>query len=328
MRKLFFILILPFLLLAKSDNCTFKNSDYEDICKKAVNNGVSYEYANNFLLSYFKTKKFDEVSYKYLQPQYIAQHKKNEKKANNTLVKYVSEMVVHLREYKEVYDFVEKEYGVNREIITAILIKETRLGKIKPSHDAFIVFNTLVLRVKPNSQREKWLLEMGKTNMISIIIHCYKRGVAPLECNLPSSYAGAIGIPQFMPNSFVYAKGYKTEIGDLTKMEDSIVSVANFLNQKAEFTSLLDWNKVPDIVSIESKWYDFEFENSDASFVYASNKKGDKLYKCFTCDNEELDYLRDYTKKIMSYNNSSNYAIGVMRLAYEAQRELLLSKNQ
>jgi len=325
MKKLFLILTLSLILFAKNDNCSFKNKDYEDICKKVISNGVSYEYANNFLLSYFKMKKFDEVSYKYLQPEYIAHHKKSEKKANNTLVKYISEMVVHLREYEEVYDFVEKEYGVNREIIAAILIKETRLGKIKPSHNAYIVFNTLVLRVKPTTQREKWLLNMGKTNMVSIITHCYKRGVAPLECNLPSSYAGAIGIPQFMPNSFVYAKGYKTEIGDLTKMEDAIVSVAYYLHEKAEFTALLDWSKTPDIVEIESKWYDFEFENSDASFVYASNKKGDKIYKCFTCDKAELDYLRDYTKKIMSYNNSSNYAVGVIRLAYEAQRELLLS---
>lgn len=328
MTKLFFILTLPLILFAKYDNCSFKNKDYEDVCKKAVENGVSYNYANDFLLSYFKTKKFDEISYKYLQPEYIAQHKKNEKKANNTLVKYISEMVVHLREYEEVYDFVEKEYGVNREIIAAILIKETKLGKIKPSHNAFIVFNTLVLRVKPNSQREKWLLNMGKTNMVSIITHCYKRGVAPLECNLPSSYAGAIGIPQFMPNSFTYAKGYKTEVGDLTKMQDAIVSVAYYLHEKADFTALLDWNKVPDIVEIESKWYDFEFENSDASFVYASSKKGDKVYKCFTCENKELDYLREYAKKIMSYNNSSNYAIGVMRLAYEAQRGLLLSKSE
>ncbi len=328
MRKLFFILAIPIFLFAKYENCSFKNKNYEDICKKAVNSGVTYEYANEFLLSYFKTKKFDEVSYKYLQPEYIAQHKKNEKKANNTLVKYISEMVIHLREYEEVYDFVEKEYGVNREIIASILIKETRLGKIKPSHDAFVVFNTLVLRVQPNSQREKWLLNMGKTNMVSIITHCYKRGVAPLECNLPSSYAGAIGIPQFMPNSFVYAKGYKTEIGDLTKMEDAIVSVANFLHEKAEFTAMLDWSKIPNIVELESKWYDFEFENSDASFVYASSKKGDKIYKCFTCGNVELDYMREYTQKIMSYNNSSNYAVGVMRLAYEAQRELLLTKSK
>jgi membrane-bound lytic murein transglycosylase B len=306
------------LLFAKHDNCEFKNRDYTDICNKVVKNGVSYKYANKFLLSYFKTQKFDEVSYKYLQPKYIQTHKKNEKKANNVLVKYVPDMIEHLKEYAEVYDFTEQKYGVNREIIAAILIKETKLGKIKPTHDAFIVFNTLVLRTEPNTPREKWLISMGKTNMASIITYCYKKGVSPEECNLPSSYAGAVGIPQFMPNSFVYAQGYKSEIADLTKMEDAIVSASKFLHEKADFSELIDWRKIPDIVSIESTWYDYEFLNENASLVYEQNSKSQKKYDCFTCDKQELSYLREYAKRIMRYNNSSNYAIGVMRLAYDA----------
>ncbi|MCK9472768.1 lytic murein transglycosylase [Sulfurimonas sp.] len=318
MPKIFFTLLFSTLLFAKHDNCEFKNRDYTDICNKVVKNGVSYKYANKFLLSYFKTQKFDEVSYKYLQPKYIQTHKKNEKKANNVLVKYVPDMIEHLKEYAEVYDFTEQKYGVNREIIAAILIKETKLGKIKPTHDAFIVFNTLVLRTEPNTPREKWLISMGKTNMASIITYCYKKGVSPEECNLPSSYAGAVGIPQFMPNSFVYAQGYKSEIADLTKMEDAIVSASKFLHEKADFSELIDWRKIPDIVSIESTWYDYEFLNENASLVYEQNSKSQKKYDCFTCDKQELSYLREYAKRIMRYNNSSNYAIGVMRLAYDA----------
>lgn len=322
MSKIFFTLFLSTLLFAKYDNCQFQNKDYIDVCEKVVKDGVSYEYANKFLLSYFKTQKFDEVSYKYLQPKYIATHKKNEKKANNVLVKYVPDMVAHLKEYAEVYDYSEQKFGVNREIIAAILIKETRLGKIKPTHDAFIVFNTLVVRTKPDSTREKWLLNMGKTNMSSIITHCYKKGVTPEQCNLPSSYAGAVGIPQFMPNSFIYTEGYKTEVADLTKMEDAIMSASKFLHEKADFTELIDWRKIPDIVDIESKWYEYEFENDNASLVYEKSTKSDKVYDCFTCNKDELTYLREYTKKIMRYNNSSNYAIGVMRLAFDAHQGL------
>jgi len=310
------------LLFAKYTNCDFQNKNYEEVCQKVVKNGVSYEYANKFLLSYFKTKKFDEVSYKYLQPKYIKSHRKSEKKANNVLVKYIPKMIKHLQEYKEVYDFSEKKYGVNREIIAAILLKETKLGKIKPTHDAFIVFNTLVVRTKPNSSREKWLLKMGKTNMVSIITHCYKKGVTPKQCNLPSSYAGAVGIPQFMPNSFIYSEGYKTKVADLTKMEDAIMSASKFLHKKANFSELIDWSIMPDIVKIESAWYDYEFNNDDASFVYAKSKRSGKVYDCFACKKPELQYLRQYSKKIMRYNNSSNYAVGVMRLAYDANKGL------
>lgn len=319
--KIFFLGLLVSSLNAKYTNCEFKNEHYEDVCKSSVKQGASYQYVNEFLLSYFKTKKFDEISWKYLQPSKIKHHRAQEKKANNVLVKHVPKMVEHLKKYSEVYDFVENKYGINREIIAAILLKETKLGKIKPTHDAFIVFNTIVIRTTPDTSRNKWLLKMGKTNMASVITHCYKKGVTPLECNLPSSYAGAVGIPQFMPNSFIYAKSYKNKVADLTKMEDAIVSAAYFLHKKASWDKLVDWEQVGDMVRIESEWYDYEFNNENASFVYESSKSG-KLYACFTKEKPELEYIKGYVKKVMRYNNSSNYAVGVMRLAYDAHNQL------
>jgi len=322
MIKYLLILLTITSTLWGYENCSFQNKNYEEICNKVVKKGVSYKYANEFLLSYFKTKKFDEITYKYMQPSRIKAHRKAEKKANNVLVRFIPKMVINLKKYKKVYDKAESKYGVNREIIAAILLKETKLGKIKPSHDAFIVFNTLLIRTKPNSKREKWLINMSKTNMISIIKHCYKKGVTPEQCNLPSSYAGAVGIPQFMPNSFIYTDSYKNKVPDLTKMEDAIMSAARFLNKKAKFNKLIRWEKMPDIVSVESAWYDYAFNNDNASFVYAKSKRSGKKYDCFTCNKPKLKYLKEYTKKIMRYNNSSNYAVGVMRLAYSANKEL------
>jgi len=316
-KLLLILLTLSTLLQAKYSNCTFKNKDYSDVCKAAIKSGVSYKYANQFLTSYFKTQKYDEVSWTYLQPSKIKHHQAQEKKANNTLVSYVPKMMENLQKYKKVYDYIEKKYGVNREIIAAILLKETKLGKIKPSHDAFIVFNTMVVRTQPNSPREKWLLKMGKTNMASIISHCYKAKLIPEACNLASSYAGAVGIPQFMPNSFIYAVSYKNKVANLSKMEDAIVSAANFLHQKAAFTQLINWDTMPDIPKIEEQWYVYDFATKNASFVYEISKSG-KVYNCFTKGKPELQEMKVYTKKIMRYNNSSNYAVGVMRLAYEA----------
>ena len=315
--KLLLLLLLTTTTWAKYTNCTFKNEHYTDVCEKVVKRGVSHRYANEFLLSYFKTQKFDEISWKYLQPSKIQHHKTQEKKANNVLVKFVPKMVAHLKEYKDVYDYVEREYGVNREIVAAILLKETKLGKIKPTHDAFIVFNTMVVRTKGETPREQWLLKMGKTNMATIIEYCYKNGIKPEQCNLPSSYAGAVGIPQFMPNSFVYAKSYKNKVADLTKMEDAIVSAANFLHKKADFSTLIKWDEMPNIPQVEQEWYEYEFTNKDTSFVYEKSKTG-KTYNCFTKEKPELAYVREYARKIMRYNNSSNYAVGVMSLAYQA----------
>lgn len=313
MYKLIFILFFTFDVYAKYTNCNFQNSHYSDICKDVVQKGVSVEYANKFLLSYFKTKKYDQKSWKYLQPSYIKQHKKNEKKANNLFVKKIPQLVQHLKKYKKVYDYTEKKYGVDREVVGAVLLKETNLGKYQPKHDAFIVFNTIVTKVKEKTTRQKWLMKMGKTNMASIIKYCYNANLIPEQCNLPSSYAGAVGIPQFMPNNFIYAKSYKNNIADLTKMEDAIVSASYYLHKRAKYNQLIDWSKIPNMRKIENHWYEFDFINNNASFAYDKGK-----YQCYACNKDDLQYLIKYVKKLMKYNNSSNYAIGVLRLAYDA----------
>ena len=317
MIKLFLLLIVTTVVSAKYTNCTFQNKNYTEICEKVVKKGVSIEYANQFLLSP-KTKKLDNRSFNLFKASKIKTHRKNEKRANNTLVKYIPKIVKHLKEYKDVYDAAEAKYKVNREIVAAILMKETKLGVIKPSFDAFEVFNTLVVKTKIKTKRDKWLFNMGKTNMVSIIDYCYKKGFTPSTCNFNSSYAGAVGIPQFMPNSFVYIDGYKKKVGNLSVMEDAIMSASKYLNKKAKFTELIDWERIPVMETLEAKWYDYEFKHENASLVYAKSKKTNKSYSCFACEKDELAYLREYAKKIMRYNNSSNYAVGVMRLAYDS----------
>lgn len=321
MIKLLLLTLSSTLLFAQYKNCEFQKPHYSDICEKVVKKGVPVHDANLFLLS-SKTEKMDERSFKLFHPDKIKTHRANEKKANNTLVKYVPKIIAHVKKYKEVYDEAEKRYGVNREVVAAILMKETKLGIIKPSFDAFEVFNTLVVKVKVKSKRDQWLLDMGKSNMVSIISYCYKKGYGPKECALPSSYAGAVGIPQFMPSSFVYIDSYKDKVGDLTKMEDAIMSASRYLNKKASFNTLIDWRKIPKMPTVEADWYEYEFKNEDASFVYSQSTKTGKKYKCFACNKPSLEYLRTYAKTIMRYNNSSNYAIGVMRLAYDTHKGL------
>ncbi len=321
LKFLLVLSILSTVLSAKYTNCYFQNPHFRDICKDATSRGVSVHYANVFLLSY-KTKKYDFKSYRYLKPKYRVKHNSAEIKANNTLVKYVPAMVKHLKKYSKVYDEAEKRYSVNREVIAAILMKETRLGKINPPHDAFSVFNTIVYKLKPKTRRDRWLMELGKTNMASLITYCYHRGASPYACKLPSSYAGAVGISQFMPNSFKYIDSYKSKYGDLTKIEDAIMSTASFLHKKAGMNTLVEFDKFNDLPSIESKWYEFDYVTRNSSFAYQRSIRYKKNYNCFACGNKKLAYLSECTKKIMVYNQSSNYAIGVLRLAYDAHYKL------
>ncbi|MEA3374519.1 MAG: lytic murein transglycosylase, partial [Campylobacterota bacterium] len=303
MKIIIYLTLSITLLLATSKqytNCTFQTEQYIGVCERAVKKGVSYEYANRFLLS-FKASKRDFKSLKLFSPKKIATHRENEKRANNTLVKHVPEIVKHLKRYKTVYDHAEAKYGVNREVVAAILMKETRLGKIKPSHDAFIVFNTLLTELDPVSSRDHRLVRMAENNLLAIMEYCYAKKIRPNQCSFDSSYAGAVGIPQFMPQNFGHIEGYKKKTGSLSKMEDAIVSTSRFLHYNAKFKEMIEWSKIPTMEKVEEDWYDYDLEHDNASFAYAKSKKSGRRLKCFTCQDPDLAYLNDYVKKIMKY---------------------------
>ena len=220
------------------------------------------------------------------------------------------------------YDEAEARFGVNREVIAAILAKETRLGRFGSKHDAFTVFNTLVRELPIDTQRDIGLIAMAERNIVALMRFCYRNDIAPQACRFRSSYAGAVGIPQFMPQNFDMVESYGEGPGDLEKMEDAILSTARFLHENAGYTSLVEWEKVPDMARIENEWYDFDYAHKHASFAYAKSAADGKAYHCYACGKEEMDYLSEYVKKIMRYNNSSHYAVGVLRLAYDAHRLL------
>ena len=131
MIKLVLLLMMSSALFAQYTNCTFQNKNYTQICKKLLKKNIPVHDINLFLLSP-KTKKMDKLSFKLFHLSKIKAHRANEKKANNVLVKYIPKIVKHVQKYDAVYDEAEKRYGVNREVIAAALMKETKLGIIKP----------------------------------------------------------------------------------------------------------------------------------------------------------------------------------------------------
>jgi len=311
-------LLLPLFsttLFAYSD-CSFKIDAYESICNKAVKAGVSVDYANRYLLDAQSTLR-DAQSLRLFSPKMITVHHANEKRANNALVTFVPAMVENLRQYRGAYDEAERRFGVNREVVAAILAKETRLGRVGCTHDAFTVFNTLVRELPADSERNRGLLAMAERNIVSLMAFCYTNAITPGACRFKSSYAGAVGISQFMPQNFYLVESYGKGPGDLQKMEDAILSTARYLHDNAGFTALIDWKKFPLMPEVEEAWYDYDFATDNASFAFDKGRNG-RTYNCYACGKPELGYLSGYVKKIMRYNNSSNYAVGVLRLAYDA----------
>ena len=296
-------------------NCDFRVEAYETVCREALAEGVSVDYANRYLLAP-QTKARDPESLERFAPKMIAVHHANERRANNALVAFVPEIVRNLERYRVVYGEAERRYGVNREVVAAILAKETRLGRIRLKHDAFTVFNTLLRELPADTARNKSLVAMAERNIVSLMRFCFENGISPAQCRFPSSYAGAVGIPQFMPQNFALVTPYGAGPGDLDTMEDAILSTACFLHDNAGFDTLIDWKKMPDMATVEKAWYDFDYITPNASFAHEHGRDG-RTYRCYACGKAELAYAAGYVKKIMRYNNSSHYAVGVLRLAYD-----------
>lgn len=264
--------------------------------------------------------------------------KKREKKANDRFLKEIPFLVQKLEEHEPAFSLAEKRYGVNREIVAAILQKETALGRYNGfGHDAFTALNSLLdgLEVNPaGSEREKKrtarLIRMAENNLAALLVYLEQHGRDVTAERFPSSYTGAIGYPQFMPVNLGLADAFHGEKPDLMNLDDAILSVASYFRGKGRWPEKpLDFREVPRFDAIMAGWE--KFDDGNASFAYEENLEGMPL-RCYALNSPfpaETAYLRPYVKGVMSYNFSSEYAIGILkiaRLAWKARNEPVAQK--
>ena len=128
-----------------------------------------------------------------------------------------------LAEHSELFNKVEDEFGVPREIIASILGVETRYGKIKGSYRVLDSLATLGFDFPRRSKFFKSELiqyfKLTKENNLDIYA-------------IQGSYAGAMGYGQFISSSYrAYAVDYDGDgYADLfNSVPDAVASVANYL---------------------------------------------------------------------------------------------------
>ncbi|MBF0118541.1 MAG: lytic murein transglycosylase [Desulfobacterales bacterium] len=143
----------------------------------------------------------------------------------------------------------EKEYDVDKTIITAIILVETQLGNYTGRSSILNILSTMSLLSYPKARGFIWQ-NISKTSDLTKeefdkwadrkSIWAYEELKAYLKYakenkfdpnRIKGSYAGAMGIPQFMPtNIFLYAKdGNNDGRINLFDHADAIISVASFL---------------------------------------------------------------------------------------------------
>ena len=155
----------------------------------------------------------------------------------------------YIDQHKDILTKVEQEYGVPKTIITAIALVETRLGTYLGGSSILNTLSTLSAIDSPElkemvwesipkkrridrqtfeqkvSTKSKWAYK----ELLAYLTYTSKEGLNPAE--IKGSYAGAIGISQFMPSNIIaYAKdGDNDGRIDLFDHDDAVTSIASYL---------------------------------------------------------------------------------------------------
>jgi membrane-bound lytic murein transglycosylase B len=123
----------------------------------------------------------------------------------------------------------EKEYGVPQEIIVGIIGVETIYGQNTGSFRVMDALTTLAFDFPASHPRAAERSEFFKRELEQFLSHQNRLGADPMLAL--GSYAGAMGLPQFMPSSWVrFAVDFDGDdkIDLLNSPADAIGSVASY----------------------------------------------------------------------------------------------------
>jgi membrane-bound lytic murein transglycosylase B len=226
--------------------------------------------------------------------------------------------------HAEILQRAEEEFGVPAEVILGITGVETRYGQNTGSFRAVDALATIAF---DGARRQDFF----RGELRELLLLAREKGVDPLE--FKGSYAGAVGLPQFMPSSYrKYAVDYDGDgrIDLRGSAADAIGSVANYIKafgwipgeapkapvrllpgSEPELLSGLD--RVHDVLEVQGKGV--VFSNSEppsglcSIFELPTPGKNSKFFAGFT--NFEV---------ITRYNRSTFYASAVLELANAIQK--------
>jgi membrane-bound lytic murein transglycosylase B len=297
---------------------------YRTVLARLTDRGVPIEKLRALFTS-AKADRTDPAPLRNLVPAHqISGHKSSEQRANRRFLFETDQLSRHLREHSAVYDTMEKRYGVPREIVGAILLKESALGETPGmDHDAFVVINTLLdgLRMPEDPtprmrERIPRLIRFARQQMVSLVAWAHRSGTDLRRTQIPCSYAGAIGIPQFIPSNLRYAVAHGEGPADLSEMPDAILSAGHILRRVFHWPDKeLDFDQLAGMEEVVRKWR--QFDDGRASFAFGENQDGQEIRRFDRAYShlEPVSYMSDFVRSLMRYNFSSDYALGVLRIA-------------
>ncbi len=163
--------------------------------------------------------------------------------------KSIKNAAAYMEKHQKELDDAQRKYGVDKTIITAIILVETRLGAYLGKS---AVINTLATMASLNDKqaRERLWHSISSTGKLTrkkfnkkaavkskwayyelkaLLKYSFRENIDPVR--ITGSYAGAMGIAQFMPSKALSLARDGNNDGhiDLFNHSDAIYSIANYL---------------------------------------------------------------------------------------------------
>ena len=214
-------LILSFSILIVSDSFAV-NNDFalwkNSFKKRAIQSGVSKEIVEEIMSEakfLSKVIEYDRFQPEFYEDTFTYINKRSSKKISSGLKIYKKE--------KNTIDKVEKEFGIEKELLLALMGIETNFGKYLGKMDIVSSLATLSFDKRRSEFFSKELL---------ILLKLVDKKIIDKKI-LYGSWAGAFGNFQFMPRTIKdYAIDYnENKVIELKKTEDSFASAANYLSK-------------------------------------------------------------------------------------------------
>ena len=276
-------LILSFSILIISDSFAL-NNDFalwkNSFKKRAIQSGVSKEIVEEIMSEakfLSKVIEYDRFQPEFYEDTFTYINKRSSKK------KISSGLKIYKKE-KNTIDKVEKEFGIEKELLLALMGIETNFGKYLGKMDIVSSLATLSFDKRRSEFFSKELLILLKLVDKKIIDKNILYG----------SWAGAFGNFQFMPRTIKdYAIDYnKNKVIELKKTEDSFASAANYLSK-------IGWKKnQPCYFKIDLK------ENTPLRYLNSSARN--------IKNNKKAIFFKKYIKNYENLNLNGNLSASII----------------
>jgi membrane-bound lytic murein transglycosylase B len=245
---LFFLICAPLASLAETLREVAPEWDYCE--KQLVKAGLRPQFIAE-LKQHYDPSRFSEV----LELNTLLFLKRSDYHGIQVNTEAVTAVKSFVKENQETFLIAQKKYGVPGEVISALLWIESRHGSNKGQfHVPSVFVDLLQVDRKPVIQHlyqaaKKFTRTVTKKNKRDIVSRTKKRvkwATAELKAidtmhlrnpkvlkNFKGSFAGAFGMSQFIPSSYVfYARsGSSDRTPNLELAEDAILSVASYLHE-------------------------------------------------------------------------------------------------